>query len=245
MRNARHASHILVEEENVLKIPNNLSFDEAVFYGLGYMALQGVRKADIELGDSVVILGQGLIGQMALQFAKLSGGIPTIAVDLLDNRLGIALKNGADYAFNPSKIDVENAVSDITNVGASVVIEATGSPKAIAIALKLACRRGRVVLLGSTRGESTVNFYQDVHRKGVVIVGAHNDIRPRHESVHGYWTTKDDVAVILMLLSKGLLKVRDLISLKLSFKEAFNAYKTIIERKEDILGVILDWKNTK
>jgi len=239
---APHASYVLVKEEDVVKIPDELSFDDATFLTLGCIGIQGVRKADIELGDSVVVLGQGLIGQMALQLSKLGGGMPTMAVDIYDNRLDVALRNGADYAFNPSKMDVVKAVRDVTNGGASVVIEATGSPEAISIALKLAGRRGRVVLLGSTRGESTVNFYSDVHRKGVVIIGAHNSIRPRYESVHGYWMVKDDRAVVMNLLNKRLLKVRDFISLKLSFEEAPSAYKMLMQRKESVLGIILDWE---
>lgn len=86
-----------------------------------------------------------------------------------------------------------------------------------------------------------MNFYRDVHHRGVVVIGAHNSVRPRCESVHGFWTTKDDVAVVLKLLSKGLLKVRDLITLKIGFQKAEEAYDKLIRSKSSVLGVILDW----
>jgi len=128
--------------------------------------------------------------------------------------------------------------------GANVVIEATGSPEAVPTALKLTSNYGRVILLGSTRGESTVNFYRDVHRKGVTVIGAHNSIRPKYESRHGWWTSRDDGTLVLKLMGKGLLQVKDLISLKVSYKEAPEAYRRIMESKETALGVILDWTET-
>jgi len=237
-----HASHVLAHEDDVLKIPDGLSFDEATFFTLASIALQGVRKANIELGDSVVVLGQGLVGQLALQLAKLSGGMPTIGVDLYDPRLEVSLKHGADYVFNPGKVHLEEEVGRVTEgKGASVVIEATGSPEAVPTALKLAGNYGRVVLLGSTRGESTVNFYRDVHRKGVTVIGAHNSVRPRYESRHGWWTSRDDGTLVLKLMNRGLLRVKDLISLKMSYKEAPEAYRRIMESKGTALGVVLDW----
>jgi len=237
-----HASHVLAHEDDVLKIPDGLSFDEASFFTLASIALQGVRKANVELGDSVVVLGQGLVGQLALQLAKLSGGMPVIGVDLYDPRLEFSLRHGADYVFNPGKVYLEEEMGKATEgKGANVVIEATGSPEAISTALKLAGNYGRVILLGSTRGESTVNFYRDVHRKGVAVIGAHDSIRPKHESRHGWWTSRDDGILILKLMDKGLLRVKDLISLRMGYEEAPEAYRRIIESKETALGVILDW----
>jgi len=238
----RHASHVLVDEDRVLKIPGALSFDEASFFMLASIALQGVRKAGVELGDSVAVLGQGLVGQLALQLAKLSGGLPVIGVDLYDSRLEVSSRHGADHVFNPRRVNLEEEVEKATGGGgAGVVIEATGSPEAIGTALQLAGRDGRVILLGSTRGESTVNLYRDVHKKGVTVIGAHNSVRPRHESSHGRWTFEDDSALVLKLLSRNLLRVKDLVSLRISSERAPEAYRAILESKETVLGVILDW----
>lgn len=241
-----HASHVIARESTALHIPENMSFDEAAFFALGSIALQGVRKADIELGESVVVVGQGLVGQLALQLAKLSGGMPVIGVDLYDFRLKISMENGADYVLNPTKVDLEKEVSEITGgKGADVVIEATGNPQAIPTALKLAAEYGRVVILGSPRGSCEVNFYPEVHRKGLCIIGAHASRRPRFESRHGWWTVRDDNQLVLKLIAKGLLKVKNLITLKMSFQEAKDAYIKLIEQKDKILGIILDWKAAK
>ena len=238
-----HASHVIVDETDVMKIPEGLSFEEASFFALGSISLQAVRKAGIEIGESVIVLGQGLVGNLALQLARLSGGMPLIAVDMFDYRLKISKRCGADYTFNPSRSNLIEEVMDVTEgKGADVVIEATGNPKAIPTALELAGRYGRVILLGSPRGVSEVNFYSEVHRKGVIIIGAHENTRPRYESTHGWWTQKDDSLLVLKLLSRGLLKVKDLITAKMSYKEAAKAYNRLINSKENTLGIILEWR---
>jgi len=86
-----------------------------------------------------------------------------------------------------------------------------------------------------------VNLYRDVHKKGVTVIGAHNSVRPRHESSHGRWTFEDDSALVLKLLSRNLLRVKDLVSLRISSERAPEAYRAILESKETVLGVILDW----
>ena len=238
-----HASHVIADETDIMKIPEGLSFEEASFFALGSISLQAVRKAHIEIGESVVVLGQGLVGNLALQLAGLSGGMPLIAVDMFDNRLKISKSCGADYAFNPKRSDLIDEVMDVTDgKGADVVIEATGNPKAIQTALKLAGRCGRVILLGSPRGISEVNFYSEVHKKGVTIIGAHESVRPYYESTHGWWTQRDDSLLVLKLLKRGLLRVKKLISAKMSYKEAAEAYSKLINSKEDTLGIILDWR---
>jgi len=237
-----HASHVLTRENELWKIPENVSFEEATFFALSAVALQGVRKARVELGETVVVLGQGLIGQLALQLAKLCGGLPVVGVDLVDSRLSKSFSLGADYVFNPRKVDLEKEVSAVSgSEGAKVVIEATGNPNVILTAFKLASTYGRVVLLGSTRGLTEVNFYMDVHKKGVTVIGAHDSVRPRRDSYPHEWTLSDDVTLVLRLLGKGILRVRDLISLKVHFERAPEAYRQLLEDK-NVLGVVLDWR---
>jgi len=240
---APHASHVIAHVNNVYKVPEGVSTKDAVFFTLSCIALQGVRKAKIELGESVAIIGEGIVGQLATQLARLNGAIPVIGLDLYDFRLKIARELGADVVLNPRKNDFMRKFLEATDgEGAKVVIEATGSPQAINLALKLASRRGRVVLLGSTRGESTVNFYSDVHKKGLIIIGAHNSIRPRYESSEAYWTFKDDLKVVFRLLKSKRLRVRELLSDIVPFTEAPEVYRRLREEKEKYITIALDWR---
>jgi len=240
-----HASHVVADEDGLVRIPDGLSFEEASFFALGSIALQGIRKTCVELGESVVVLGQGLVGNLALQLAKLSDGMPVIAVDTYDFRLGISRKCGSDFVFNPTQVSLKECVDDVTDgKGADVVVEASGNPQAIATALELAGRRARVIILGSPRGTSEVDFYSAVHRKAVSVIGAHETARPLHESSHGWWTEQDDTSLVLKLIDKGLLETKDLVTAKMSFLKAEEAYRQLTESKDKTLGIILDWKNT-
>jgi L-iditol 2-dehydrogenase len=235
-----HSSYVLVSKDDVLRVPEGLQAEEAAFFNLASIALQGIRKGFIELGNSVVVVGQGLVGLLATQFAALSGAFPLIAVDMISNRLKLSTKLGADYVVNPTEVDAVEEVMRLTDGrGADVVIEATGNPNAIPVALNMAGRLGRVVILGSPRGLSTVNFYMPIHRKGLIVIGAHNNVRPRYESLPHFWTDKDDMKLALKLMAQGKLKVRELISLKMPVEKAPEAYRLIMERKEGILGVLL------
>ncbi len=151
---------------------------------------------------------------IALQQVKLRGGFSVISVDLID---------------------------ELTEGGAHVVIEATGSPEAVPLAFKLARRMGRVILLGSTRGEAkSVNFYTDVHRKGLVVIGVHGSGRPQVDSSHGFWTARDDQTLALKLLAARRLQVTPLIAHKFRGIEAPTAYELLSRGDMSAVGILLD-----
>jgi len=240
---AGHSSHLLLSANSAFKVPDGLAEESAVFFNLCAISLQGVRKARIELGEPVLVMGQGLIGLLALQLARLSGAFPVIAMDIAENRLKLALECGADSAINPKDADCEDKLAEITKgKGPSVVIEATGSPEPVNTAFELAGWRGRVILLASTRGESkSVNFYQDVHKKGLSIIGAHNAVRPSNNSSAGFWTSADDCQLTLSLLAHGRMIVDKLITHRYNATQAEEAYKLLMDWAEELLGVILVW----
>ncbi len=238
----RHAAHDVVAEDNLLPVPPELTDEEAVFFRLIAIALQGVRKGGIELGESIVVLGAGLVGLLALQLAKLSGGFPVVSVDLTEIRLEFALKVGADFALLADE-NLSAHISALTEGGARVVIEATGNPEAIPIAFKLASQMGRVILLGSTRGETkSVNFYTDVHRKGLVIIGAHESVRPQLDSSPRFWTARDDQSLALKLLAARRIQVAPLITHRFSGMEAIKAYELLVQNDMTAMGILLDWR---
>lgn len=236
----RHAAHAVVTEDALLHVLPELTDEEAVFFRLISIAIQGIRKARIELGESVVVLGMGLIGLLTLQLAKISGGFPVIGVDLSEIRLDFARKVGADITLLSDDALI-GKVLDLTDGGAHVVIEATGNPEAVNLAFKLARRIGRVVLLGSARGETkSVNFYE-VHRKGLIIVGAHDSVRPKIDSSHGFWTAHDDNILSLKLLSAHRIQVSPLLTHRFPAQHAPKAYELLRRNDMSALGIVLDW----
>ena len=241
-----HTSHFVATPADLLKVTEaGLSSEEGVFFNLCTIAMQGVRKAKIELGESTLVLGGGLIGLFGMQLAKLSGGLPVITADLSDNRLELATRVGADYALNPEAEDFDARLDKITGgKGPAVVIEATGHPPVVNTAFQLADWCGRVVLLASTRGETGhVNFYRDVHQKGLTVLGAHNSVRPRHESFPNFWTLRDDWELSLQLIGHGRVVVAPLITHRMPGIQAAEAYQLLMEWDQNLLGVVLNWED--
>ena len=241
-----HTSHFVATPDSLLKVAEaGLTSEEGVFFNLCTIAMQGVRKAKIELGEATLVLGGGLIGLFGMQLAKLSGGLPVITADLSDNRLQLAKRIGADYTLNPEIEDFSDRLDKITgNKGLAVIIEATGHPPVVNTAFQLADWHGRVVLLASTRGETErVNFYRDIHAKGLTVLGAHNSVRPRHESSPNFWTLRDDWELSLKLIAHGRVVVAPLITHRLPGIQAAEAYQLLMEWDPNLLGVVLNWED--
>lgn len=239
---AQHASHALVDAEVCLPLPAELPADQAAFFNLLAIAMQGLRKARIELGESVAVLGAGLVGILAMRLAQLSGGLPVIGIDLDAQRLELARRLGADDTLVGGDGLADDLRKNLGSAGADVVIEATGVPALVVTAFQLAAEMGRVVLLGSSRGDTErVNFYRDVHRKGLQIIGAHEITRPRHENSPGYWTRISEHKVCLELLARGRVDVSPLVTHRYNWREFAEAYAHLANWDKEALGILIEW----
>ncbi len=239
---ARHMSHTTVDAGICLKVPDILSNEEAAFFNLLAIAMQGVRKARIELGESMAVLGAGVIGILAMRLAQLSGGLPVIGIDLDEKRLELARRIGADAVIVSDTCLMSRMRDELSSDGAAVVIEATGVPALVVSAFQLAVAKGRVILLGSTRGDTErINFYRDVHRKGLQVIGSHEITRPLHENSPGYWTQIREHAVCLELLSRGRVNVGPLITHQYRWQDFAKAYAQLANWDQAAMGIIIQW----
>lgn len=240
-----HAAFVVVPAAAAVPVPKGLADDRAAFFNLASIALQGVRKARVELGETVAVIGAGLIGLLALQLARLQGALPVVAIDQDTDRLAYARQSGADRLVPADDSWVESLADhlpDSPGHAPAVVIEATGNPNVIVSAFAAARPLGRVVLLGSTRGTTDgVNFYRDIHRKGLTVIGAHNITRPDQDSYPGYWAEVDDQAVALQLLAHGRLTVEPYITHRFAWQDAPKAYELLRTWDRSALGMILKW----
>lgn len=243
---APHTEYTLVEKGRVFKVPEEISDEEATFATLATTVMNGVRLAHISLGECVVTVGVGILGQLACQFSKLCGGFPVIAVDLSEKRLKIAKKLGATAVLQPKKDNVEKKVLSLTKGrGADVVFEVTGNPKVIPWELSLLKRQGRLILLSSPRGPSTLDFHDYVNWASRIIIGAHTSSQPAFETPYNPWTLKRNTELFFDLLSAGLVNVKDLITDVYPWTEANNVYQRLLNplgERLQVLGVLLDFR---
>ena len=240
----RHAKHSLVDKSRLTKIEDDtIPSLEAAFTIIASMGLGGVRKLELELGESAMVMGLGLLGIFAVQFLRLSGAYPLIAADLNPARRQLALQLGADYAFDPSAPDFIDQVKRVTKgAGVRATVEVTGVSAALQQALQCAARQGRISLLGCTRvSDCPVDFYSQVHQPGVKLIGAHNMVRPRVDSYPHHWTHHDDCRAILDLIGAKRIQVAPIVSRVVSPEAAPEIYSQLCSDPEFPMGTVFDW----
>jgi len=238
-----HAEYNKVKEKALTLVPDGVDPKDAALVIIAAMGLGGVRKLNIEIGESAMIIGLGLLGMFSVEFAKLAGAYPVIVSDLSAERRELALKLGADYALNPADPDYIEQVKKITKgKGVNAIVEVTGVSIALRQALDCSSYMGRISLLGCTRiPDCDINYYQQVHRPGVKLIGAHNMVRPKYESFPGHWTMHDDCACILDLLAAKRIEAAPIIAEVLTPHDAPAIYDRLANDKNFPLGVLFDW----
>ncbi len=197
-----HSEINIMPRHNVYKIDDNVDFASAALCHIGTFPLAAIRKTKLEVGESMMIMGLGVLGLWAVQLARIAGAVPVIAVDPVKERREKAIALGADYAFDPTEADFVQKVKAVTGGGVNTVVEVTGLGIGMDQSLDCMKRLGRIALLGCTRNkEFHIDYYRKVHGPGITIIGAHTDARPRHESSDGWFTAKDDTEAILKLIA--------------------------------------------
>ena len=211
-----HQHYVCVPEKRVYLLPDAVSFELGALTHISTFPMAALRKCRLEVGESALVMGQGVLGQLAVKLLKAAGAVPVIAADPVPEKRARAIELGADYAFDPLAGDFAEQVRAVTttgrlvqegrvvDAGAKVVVEVTGNSGALNTALDAIAPFGRLSLLGCTRDSNfTINYYRKVHGRGVTLVGAHTNARPDDESSNGWWTTRDDALAFLKLLSYG------------------------------------------
>jgi len=239
-----HASHVTVSDapQSLVKLPDGASFAAGTFGVLGSVSIHGVRKAKLEFGERLMITGMGVVGQLALQLAKLTGCDQAIAVDLIDQRLEKADISGATHILNPTTCDLKSQVQQLTEGrGLDVVIEASGYPDLLPELFDLMRIGGRIVLLGSIWHRKVELDLMPFHEKELIMIGAHQPKCPTTPTAIFPWTQQYNRAQILKYICQGTLNVDHLISHQLPYTEAETAYRLLRDQRDQSLGVILKW----
>ncbi|MBQ8204042.1 MAG: zinc-binding alcohol dehydrogenase [Clostridia bacterium] len=238
-----HSKYVVIESKNLHKIlDDSVSFEEAALWHIGTFPMAAIRKCRFEIGESAIVMGMGILGMFAVKLLAASGAAPLIAVDPVPEKRELALKIGADYAFDPFDPDFANKVKAVTDGGVNVAIEVTGNGGALNGVLDCMKRMGRVALLGCTRSSDfTVDYYHKVHGPGISLIGAHTAARPVEESSAGLFTTHDDVMAMQRLNKFGRLEFSSLIEETHKPCEAPEVYTRLANEKAFPI-VQFDWR---
>ena len=232
MIHTTHSQYLEVAEKNLCKLEDGISLQEAAIWHIATFPLAAIRKCHLEIGESAIVMGMGILGMMAVKLLRTAGAAPIIAVDPVAEKRAHALSLGADYALDPFDPDFSGQVKAITGNGCKVAIEVTGNGKALDMVLDCMARFGRVALLGCTRNSDfTIDYYRKVHGPGITLIGAHTNARPKVDSYHGWWTRWDDEKALRKLHQMGRIEFASMVSEIHPVEEAPKVYARLAAEK--------------
>ncbi len=196
-----HAEYCAVRESRAYKLPDAVSDAEGSLVHIATFPLAALRKCKLEVGESAIIMGLGVLGLVSIGLLRAAGAAPIIAVDPVPEKRSLALSLGADFALDPFASDFVERAKELSGGGVKVALEITGKGQGLDMVLDCMAKFGRVALLGCTRSSDfSIDYYRKVHGPGITLVGAHTMARPKFESSDGWWTEKDDAQAIIKLL---------------------------------------------
>mgnify|MGYP001607523328 CR=1 FL=1 len=247
---ANHAEAVAVPRLLVSKIPDGLDLRQAASVTLGAIAMQGVRQAGPRFGETVAVVGLGLIGQITCQILK-NAGCRVIGVDTNAERGELAKKLGADFAFTPGQINDAKKLTDGFGVDITIITASTDSSEPINSAMEITRKKGKVVVVGAIGLNLTRSpwYEKEIDLKISCSYGPGRYDKSYEEEMLDYplpyvrWTENRNMEEYLRLLANGRVNFLALEPQEFSLEEAEKAYEFLKETKP--LAVILKYNDRK
>lgn len=244
---ARHASHALIDvaDQNTVVWPigADVSASAAATAIIMRFPLTALVRAEPILGQSVAVVGLGMIGQLTLRLFAAAGAYPLIGIDPMAQRRVQAETTPGVATLDPDAGDLKSALRELNNGELpDIVVDATGAPAAVRTAMAVVTDGGKVIMVGSPRGiAGEVDFYWDLHGRSISLIGAHGSaigIQPREK----FPFVRDRALRLLVhLLESGRLTVDDLITHHVHTSQLQDMYEGLLHKRDEFLGVTLHW----
>jgi len=244
-----HAELIFSPKNLSCIIPDNVSFEEAAFVALGAIALHSIHRANIKPGEYIGIIGVGLIGLLTVQLAKIFGA-RVFAFDLINKRLNLAKKLGADFIINPLHYDSLNKVNAITQnqgLDSIIICAASKNPKPLEDAVDLIRENGKIVILGAF--PISIDRSKLYYKEADLLISrsyGYGRYDPYYE-YYGFdypknvtpWTVQRNMELFLKLISEKKIDVKSLISDIIPVEKAEDAYNRLFNDPINNLAILL------
>ncbi|MCX6722833.1 MAG: Gfo/Idh/MocA family oxidoreductase [Candidatus Staskawiczbacteria bacterium] len=249
---ANHAEYVAVPKNLVVKIPDNLDLKSASSVTLGAIAMQGLRRADIRLGDTVAVIGLGLLGQILIQLLK-ANGARVIGFDINDVKIKLSKELGLEQSYNSLNDNILDKIFGFTErKGADVTIITASAPnnnEIIQQAMEITRKKGKVVVVGDIGlGPKRSPFYEKEidylisTSYGPGRYDADYEIKGiDYPFAYVRWTEKRNMEEYLKLLFEKKINFQKLIHQVFPIEKAAEAYN-ILEKESSIKpAVLLDY----
>jgi predicted dehydrogenase/threonine dehydrogenase-like Zn-dependent dehydrogenase len=252
---ANHAEYVAVPKNLCVKLRPGTDLQKAAYNTLGAVALQGVRQAGLGIGETCLVIGLGLVGQLSCLLLR-AGGIKVIGVDIDARMAAIARENCADLVLARDEPSLEEKIDEFTRgagVDAVVISAATDSTDPINLAGRVARKKGRVVIVGDVpTGFDREPYYRkelEVRMSCSYGPGRY-DLNYEEKGIdypigHVRWTEKRNMEAFQELIGSGKIPVDYLTSHVFGLEDASKAYDVILKKDEPCLGVILRYQRER
>ncbi len=250
---ANHSEYVLVPQNLCVKIPENVTFEEAAFTTLGSIAMQGIRQADVRIGECVAVIGMGLLGLITIQLAKLSG-CRVIGLDVNESNFETAKKFGCDLCIisNDESLSAIEGFTKGIGTDAVIITAGTKSNEPVELALNMARKKSKVVIVGAVG----MNIPRSPFYEKEIDLRISCSYGPGRYDVFyeefgidypvGYvrWTENRNMQSILDLLSQKKLDFLNLLTHKIPVETGLKAYDIITGKTEEkYIGILIEYGN--
>ncbi len=247
---ANHAELVCVPANLVCRVPDDLSLDKAAFATLGAIAMQGVRLAQPSLGEIAVVVGLGLIGQLAVQLLR-ANGCRVLGIDIDEARIKQALDQGAEWATTPDGVSDgwRNAATGGYGADFAVVAASSESAAPIQLSAELCRMKGRVVVIGAVPLElDRRTFYEkELELRLSMSYGPGRYDRNYEELGLDYplpyvrWTENRNLQAFIALARTGDVRPELLDAETVRFEDAERAYEELASGERKNLAVVFQY----
>jgi L-iditol 2-dehydrogenase len=224
-RNGAFAEFVSVPQNILYRLPDSLPFEHAAMIEAVSIAVHAVNLTPRSLGDTAVVIGSGMIGQLTVQAAKVAGFGRVFAVDIDDAKLEMARKLGADETFNSKKVDAAAEIAARTGGrGADAALEAVGATEPIKTAIASVRKGGTVTLIGN------ISPKIDLPLQPVVT---------RQIRLQGSCASSGEYPACIELLTSGAIKVDSMISARTPLEDAAGWFQRLYNHEPNLMKVIV------
>lgn len=237
-----HQRRVVADVERCRPVPNTVSDEEAVFFTIAEIVMNGVRRGRVSWGETTVVYGLGLLGQFAARIAHFAGARPVVGIDVARSRLDFLPDESGFLGIDPTAENVDERVTDLTDGRlADVVVEMTGNPDVIPTEFDLLREQGRFVVLSSPTGPSTIDLHERCNAPSYEIIGAHNSSHPPRETPGAPWTQKRHAELYFDLVAERTVDPGLLVSHSEPAENAPELYDHLLSNRSEAMGVVLEW----
>jgi predicted dehydrogenase/threonine dehydrogenase-like Zn-dependent dehydrogenase len=246
---ANHSDYNYVPKNLAVKIPDSVSFEDASCATVGSIALQGIRQCDLRLGETVCVMGLGLLGILAVQMLKASG-VRVVGFDPDEGRCKLARDLGADMVVSSDLEAACNGFSQGYGVDAVLITAATKSNEPVTIAGEICRIKGKVVVTGLVGMDVPRDMYykKELDFKLSLSYGPGRYDTDYEEGGHDYpfgyvrWTEQRNIKAFMDLVESGAVTPSRLVTHRFAMDDALDAYQLILGKtKEPYLGIVLNY----